>query len=64
MIELKDLIVGEAYRLDARNIRIGIWDGECFHGMRHKFGNTFIDKEIHYDLDPRYGTAKAKEWLK
>lgn len=58
-IPLEELVVGEAYLLEARNIRIGIWDGNAFHGIRNKFGTSFIDSEIHYDLCTRHGTAKA-----
>ena len=64
MIELKDLVIGRAYELEARNLRIGIWDGREFHGIRHKFGNKFIDGEIHWDLDDFCGTAKAVRELK
>lgn len=59
MIPLEELEVGAAYELEARNIHIGIWDGKEFYGIRYKFGDRFIDSEIHYDLDDHYGTAKA-----
>lgn len=59
MIPLDELEVGECYELDSRNLRKGVWDGEKFHGIRLKFGDLFMDSEIHYDLDDRYGTAKA-----
>lgn len=58
-IPLTDLEVGEAYELHARNISRGVWDGRAFHGIRRKFGGAFMDNEIHYDLDDRYGTAVA-----
>lgn len=58
-IALENLKIGKAYKLRARNIGIGIWDGEAFHGIRDKFGNKFMDKEIHWDLDEKYGTAQA-----
>ena len=63
-IPLKDLKVGQAYLLNARNIQVGIWDGKEFHGIRHKFGEKFMDAEIHYDLDTRHGTALAIKELK
>jgi hypothetical protein len=63
-IKLEELEVGEAYELVARNIRIGIWDGKEFHGIRHKFGGTFMDTELHWDLDKYFGTAKAIRKLK
>ncbi len=53
------LSIGQAYAIESRNIGIGIWDGRSFHGIRFKMGKLFIDSELHYDLDPKYGTAKA-----
>jgi hypothetical protein len=64
MIPIEELEIGYAYELEARNIFIGIWDGKEFHGIRTKFGNKFMDSEIHYDLDDHYGTAKAIRKLK
>ncbi len=63
MIPLNKLEIGAAYGLQARNIRVGIWDGREFHGIRSKFGKQFIDSEVHYDLDDHYGTAQAKRKL-
>lgn len=62
-IPLAALELGQAYEVDGRNISIGIWDGRAFHGIRHKFGDYFIDSEIHYDLDDKYGTAQAMKRL-
>ncbi len=59
MIPIGILEVGECYELESRNLRKGVWDGEKFHGIRYKFGELFMDSEIHYDLDDHYGTAKA-----
>lgn len=58
-IPLNELEIGKAYELESRNLRIGIWDGKEFHGIRTKFGDHFMDSEIHYDLDDHYGTAQA-----
>ena len=58
-----DCIVGRAYKLDARNIRVGIWDGITFHGVRTKFGGTFMDDEYHWDIGAPNGTAKPIELL-
>ena len=65
-IPLADLEVGKAYLLKARNIRIGIWDGVSFHGIRTKFRDQFMDEELHYELnDGNYsGTAHAVRELK
>lgn len=58
-IPLEELEVGKAYELESRNLSVGVWDGKEFHGIRTKFGNQFMDSEIHYDLDDHYGTAQA-----
>ena len=60
-IPLEELEIGAAYELGARNIRVGIWDGREFHGIRTKFRDRFMDSEIHWDLD---GTAVALRRLK
>lgn len=57
------LVVGGCYKVAARNITYGVWDGNAFHGIRTKFGDTFMDSEIHYDLDEKHGTAVAVERL-
>jgi hypothetical protein len=64
MIPKDELQIGRAYELKARNLRIGIWDGKVFHGIRRKFTMTFIDTELHWDDDPPHGTAKAIRELK
>lgn len=58
-VPLEELEVGSAYELHARNISIGVWDGREFHGIRYKFGSSFMDSEIHWDLDDHHGTAVA-----
>lgn len=58
-VPLGKLVIGVAYALEARNLGVGIWDGHDFHGIRFKMGDLFMDAETHYDLDPKYGTAKA-----
>jgi len=58
-IPMRDLVIGHCYVVESRNIRCGIWDGKAFHGIRRKFGDLFMDSEIHYDLDDRHGTARA-----
>lgn len=52
------LSLGHAYIVDARNFRVGLWDGKVFHGLRYKFGSWFPDLEYHYDDGPPYGTVK------
>lgn len=55
----KDMIVGEIYACDARNFTYGIWNGDGFEYIRHKFGCIyyFQDVEYHYDDGAPYGTA-------
>lgn len=62
-IPLDQLVIGTAYELQSRNLRVGIWDGDAFHGIRYKLGQQFIDSEIHHDLDSRHGTAQATRIL-
>lgn len=47
------------YRLQARNIKIGIYDSDMqgFHGIRTKWGARFIDSENHWDCK-EFATAK------
>ena len=54
---------GFVYRLDARNIRYGVWEEErgVFRGIREKFGVKFLDSEDHWDEGPPHGTAKPIE---
>lgn len=63
MIDLDQLKVGFLYEIDSRNISKGVWDGEGFVGIRTKFGNRFLDKEIHWDLSKNFGTATPQKEL-
>lgn len=71
-IELADCKPGHLYRLEAHNIRIGVWNPYIhlrggkkgsFVGIRTKFGNRFLDHELHYDAHEHYGTATPTEEL-
>jgi len=62
-IKIEELEAGEAYYGDGRNFSIAIWDGFKFNGLRHKFGDKFIDAELHYDTDVHHGTFKPKRKL-
>ena len=42
-IERADLEVGAIYRLKARNLICGVWDGRVFIGIREKFDNRYLD---------------------
>jgi hypothetical protein len=62
MIPLTDCIKGHIYKLDSRNLAVGIFDGETgFIGIRYKFGDSFLFTEYHWDTGPPYGTAKPRE---
>lgn len=69
MIQIADLKPGYLYRLNARNIRMGIWNPDlqggkgAFIGIRTKFGNRYLDRELHHDADPHFGTATPTEEL-
>lgn len=56
-IPVKDLEKGATYFCLARNFTYGVWTGDQFRYIRHKFTGIFIDYETHYDDDPRYGTV-------
>jgi len=58
-----ELIIGGRYRVEGRNFDIATWTGEEFVGMRVKFGGRFLDQELHWDDDPKYGTVKPLEYL-
>jgi hypothetical protein len=64
MIKVEDLVVGVAYAGEGRNFDVGIWTGEAFAGLRYKFGNHFIDKEMHWDTCEHHGTFKPERELK
>jgi hypothetical protein len=42
-IPFENLVVGRVYELHARNLRIGVWTGENFIGIREKFHSRFLD---------------------
>lgn len=51
------------YRLDSRNLSVGVFDGKGFIGIRTKFKQRFLDREYHWDDGPPHGTAKPLERL-
>lgn len=57
---------GYLYRIRARNIVLGVYTETprpSFIGIRTKFGSRFLDKEYHYSIDARFGTATPVEKL-
>lgn len=52
-------IKGRLYRVDARNFKLAVYDGDGgFIGVRHKFGGRFLDTERHWDEGPPHGTVR------
>lgn len=64
-IKIEECIHGALYELDARNVHVGIFDcnDNSFMGIRRKFSQEFLDKEIHYDADDKHGTAKPLAFI-
>jgi hypothetical protein len=59
-IPLCDLKLRTVYRLNSRNLSLGVYDGiNGFYGIRTKFGSRFIDHEQEWDTSEHYGTAVA-----
>ncbi|MFW6046329.1 MAG: hypothetical protein ACOCP4_00800 [Candidatus Woesearchaeota archaeon] len=54
------------YYVMSRNFFFGIYNEEnkSFYGIRYKFGRMFIDRELHWDLDEKFGTAKPIEIIR
>jgi len=57
-LKFNDCINGYLYEVDGRNFKLAIFYNNKFYGIRYKFGHHFIDTEMHYDMDPKYGTVK------
>ena len=55
----------ELYRLDSRNLSIGVFNSlvNGFIGIRTKFSNRFLSCEYHYDTGAPFGTARPLESL-
>jgi hypothetical protein len=43
-IPIDQLVVGDIYRLRARNLTVGVWTGSTWIGLRRKFGEVFLDE--------------------
>lgn len=64
MIPLEDLVVGAVYKLNSRNLNLGVFtEHNSFIGIRTKFGNRFLDEELEYTTHKNYGTARAEAIL-
>lgn len=64
--KIEDCIHNGFYHVGARNFYFGVFNKEngFFYGIRHKFGIRFIDQELHWDLNEKFGTAKPIEFIK
>lgn len=58
------LVRGRVYIIQSRNLSIGVWDGERgFIGIRTKFRERYLFKELHWDVDNLYGTVSGAKDL-
>lgn len=63
-LKVEELEKGKIYKILARNFSVGVWDGEKgFIGIRTKFKCEFLSEEIHWDLDPNFGTVQPLEMI-
>lgn len=64
-IPLQELLPHRIYRLQSRNLVVGVWKPEAdgFLGVRQKFNERYLFLEYHYDLSETHGTAQALELL-
>jgi hypothetical protein len=64
MIKQKNLVPRGVYRVHSRNLVVAVWNGSSgFIGIRHKFDDSFLFTEYHYDDGPPYGTLKPIELI-
>lgn len=62
MIPISECIKGHVYKVKARNFRVAVFDGKVgFTGIRTKFGQRFLDTELHWDADETHGTCRPLE---
>lgn len=68
-IPVEECIHGGFYKIHGRNFDYGVFvnnetaHNNAFIGMRYKFGDTYLAKELHWDVDDHYGTAKPLEFI-
>ncbi len=63
-IPQSECVTGALYRIASRNLRLGVWNGEDgFIGVRKKWGDEYLDTELHWDACKSFGTAKPIERL-
>ena len=63
MISLQDCKHGYTYRIDSRNLSIGVFNQQTkgFVGIREKFGNEFLFAEFHWDTGEPFCTVEPQE---
>lgn len=58
-LPINQCIIRKIYKLNSRNLSYGVFTaGNCFIGIRTKFGDRYLAKEYHYDTGAPFGTAK------
>jgi hypothetical protein len=60
-IPLEDLEVRGVYKLRARNLTLGVWDGQNWVGIREKFNHLSLDRSEIPGDDTVRGSARAIE---
>ena len=58
VIPEKNLVVGGLYEVIARNLRLTVWTGKAFAGVRHKMGSVYLATETPYERNGSCDTAK------
>lgn len=63
MLRMEELEDRQVYRLQSRNLVVGVWNQETsgFIGIREKFGDEYLFTEYHWDFSTTYGTARPLE---
>jgi hypothetical protein len=59
-IPIDKLINNHIYEVKGRNFSAAVWKAKNrrFYGVRHKWGDTYISSEVHWDEDSHFGTVK------
>lgn len=61
-IPMEQCVRGGVYRIRARNLSVGVYDGnQGFIGIRCKFDHLYLFTEYHWDQGPPYGTVHPIE---
>lgn len=60
MISLNDCVHRGVYKINSRNLSIGVFnkDNNGFIGIRRKFDAIYLDTEYHWDTGAPFGTVK------